>query len=595
MAYGLLVVLGSALFLPNFALAESCPSRTTVEGTTVTFVGELTDMGGDETTSAWFEYGRTTSYGQETSKKVLSQPGFYCITVSDLLPATTYNYRAVAENEAGPSYGENKTFTTTAEVTVNIKANGSNGPITIDYDDSATLTWTSSNADSCYASRDWSGNKSASGSQSTGRLTSSKTYKITSEGPGGSDSDSVTVEVEDEPNPTLSVSLSASPDAGCFPLNNVSLKAEVSGTATGDITYYFDCTDNGTWDEIETSSRTSYTAYRICDYSSVGDYTAKVKVEREDEVDTDRESIDVYSCQDEPSVNIKANGSNGPITIDYDDSATLTWTSSNADSCYASRDWSGNKSASGSQSTGRLTSSKTYKITCEGPGGSDSDSVTVEVEDRVSGDFFLRKTVRNISRGTDYSDVIYASPGEILNFGIVIIAEEDPLYDVVVQDTLPAGLLYRGELKVDNVLTTGDIFDGLDIGYVPAEGRKTVTFRADVAGEGSFAFGQTRLTNTALVSSRSDSHSDNAEVIVSKTAVAGAATDVSTGWTNNLFLDSFFLPLTATLFVIWLVKSRILKFEEWLDERRKKYQVYKSQKLLKMNIAKAKFREAIHS
>ena len=588
---GIFIAAGSCLVLPNLALAQNCPSQTTVSGTTVIFVGELTDLGGDGTSSVWFEYGKTTSYGKTAPEKVLTQPGFYCITVSDLLPLTTYNYRAAARNSAGTSYGENKTFTTTAETIINIKANGSNGPITIPYNSSANLSWTSSNADSCYASNGWSGTKATSGSQSTGNLTSSRTYTITCQGSRGPASDSVVVNVES--SKTLSVALSANPNAGCAPLNNVSFTADVSGTAKGNVTYYFDCTNNGTWNRIYTSWGSSYTASKICSYPSVGNYTARIQVEREGQLASTTRTINVYSCTESSAVNIKANGSNGPITIPYNSSANLSWTSSNADSCYASNGWSGTKATSGSQSTGNLTSSRTYTITCQGFGGSSSDSVVVNIESEATPDFIIRKTVRNVSQGTNYFDLINARPGEVLNFGIVVKAGNDPLYNMVLQDILPAGLLYRGELKIDNVLTSGDIFEGLNIGYIPAGQSKTIIFRADVAGEGSFSFGQTELANTALVYNQNYSRSDTAKVIVSKTAVAGVATEVPTGWTNNLLLDSFFLPLSASLFVIWLLKSRIIRFEEWLDERKRKYLEYKSKKVLKMKIAKTKFREAI--
>ncbi|MDD5606714.1 MAG: hypothetical protein PHN37_02520, partial [Candidatus Pacebacteria bacterium] len=146
------------LGLAGFSFAQTCPANTIVTGTTVNFVGELTDMGGDSTTNVWFEYGRTTSYGQTTAQRVLTQTGFYCISVSGLLPNTTYHYRAVAQNSADVSYGQDKSFTTTAityDPTVNIKANNSNGPITIPYDSSVNLTWTSADADYCYASGAW--------------------------------------------------------------------------------------------------------------------------------------------------------------------------------------------------------------------------------------------------------------------------------------------------------------------------------------------------------------------------------------------------------------------------------------------------------
>ena len=162
--------------------------------------------------------------------------------------------------------------------TVDIKANGSDGPITIPYNTSAALTWTSTDAASCYASGSWSGTKSISGSESTGNLTSSKTYTITCTGAYGSASDSVTVNVG---APTLSASLTALPVSGCAPLNGVDLNAAVSGTATGPINYKFDCTNNGTWDlEINGSSQNPYTATDLCSYSSAGTYTATVRAER---------------------------------------------------------------------------------------------------------------------------------------------------------------------------------------------------------------------------------------------------------------------------------------------------------------------------
>ncbi len=80
-----------------------------------------------------------------------------------------------------------------------------------------------------------------------------------------------------------------------------------------------------------------------------------------------------------PTVDIKANGSGGPITISYNTSVTLSWSSTNTTSCTASGGWSGSKGTSGSESTGSLTSSKTFTLTCTGPGGSAVDSVTVNV------------------------------------------------------------------------------------------------------------------------------------------------------------------------------------------------------------------------
>ncbi|MDP3093212.1 MAG: hypothetical protein Q8N16_00410, partial [bacterium] len=151
------------------------------------------------------------------------------------------------------------------------------------YNTAATLSWTVTNATSCNASGDWSGAKSAAGGfESTGNLTSSKTYNITCTGPGGTASDSVGATVQILP----------------------------------------------------------------------------------------------------PTVDIKANNLNGPITISYNTSALLSWTTTNnPTSCVASGSWFGSKSVpTGSESTGNLTATQNnYVLTCSNTAGSHSDSVLVQV------------------------------------------------------------------------------------------------------------------------------------------------------------------------------------------------------------------------
>ena len=76
-----------------------------------------------------------------------------------------------------------------------------------------------------------------------------------------------------------------------------------------------------------------------------------------------------------PTVNISAS----PTSILYNSASTLTWSSTNTTSCTASNGWSGSKITSGTQSTGPLTASRTYVLTCTGPGGSANDNAIVSV------------------------------------------------------------------------------------------------------------------------------------------------------------------------------------------------------------------------
>lgn len=64
-------------------------------------------------------------------------------------------------------------------------------------------------------------------------------------------------------------------------MKNVQITADVSGTATGTITYKLDCTNDLVFDATETSSSTSYTFSKKCDYDAAGTYTARVNVTRQ--------------------------------------------------------------------------------------------------------------------------------------------------------------------------------------------------------------------------------------------------------------------------------------------------------------------------
>jgi hypothetical protein len=80
-----------------------------------------------------------------------------------------------------------------------------------------------------------------------------------------------------------------------------------------------------------------------------------------------------------PKIDIKASGNDGPLTVDYGTELIISWGATDADTCIASGDWSGEKPILGSEATGELTSSKTYTLTCTGTGGSDEDSIVINV------------------------------------------------------------------------------------------------------------------------------------------------------------------------------------------------------------------------
>jgi hypothetical protein len=63
----------------------------------------------------------------------------------------------------------------------------------------------------------------------------------------------------------------------------------------------------------------------------------------------------------------------------------LTWVSTNATACTASGGWTGSLATSGTKSTGALSASTTYTLSCTGAGGSATQSATVTVTAASSG------------------------------------------------------------------------------------------------------------------------------------------------------------------------------------------------------------------
>jgi len=365
--------------------------------------------------------------------------------------------------------------------TADIKANTSDGLISITNNTPATISWTSTNATSCSVTKNGSAFSSDTSNTgvSSGNLTSTTTFTINCTGLGGnSPPDSVEVRI-------LGVSLSASPNSGTAPLNNVSLTATVSGTSSGTYRYFFDCTNDGI-NELDTSDISSnpYTASNLCNYSSAtgSPFTAKVTVWHNygTAVDTDTVTVGVapppppptaplsascpipgttanlswgassgatyyalrvdnhtdgwdgtcsspsgdfcadiastthsfsstpgvtygwwvhacnangcssaasgldFTCTapSAPTADIKANTSDGPISITNNTAATISWTSTNATSCSVTKNGSAFSSGTSNTgvSSGNLTSTTTFTINCTGLGGnSPPDSVEVRI------------------------------------------------------------------------------------------------------------------------------------------------------------------------------------------------------------------------
>src|SRR5205807_2449852 len=90
------------------------------------------------TTTVYFQYGATTSYGSTTASQTKTGNTYLNINanISSLMASTVYHFRIVATNSAGTTYGNDMTFTTLsatgpAVVTTNPATNVLNSSATL--------------------------------------------------------------------------------------------------------------------------------------------------------------------------------------------------------------------------------------------------------------------------------------------------------------------------------------------------------------------------------------------------------------------------------------------------------------------------------
>ena len=213
-------------------------------------------------------------------------------------------------------------------------------PTTIGNLESSTLTWLASNADECSASGGWHGPLATSGTWSTGKLSNTTEYELTCKGQWGSATQSVTVTVTAQ---SPAVTLQASPS---------SLRSGDSSTLTWSSQNATSCTASGAWSGSKGVSGSQSTGavkensiYTLTCTGLGGSAT---------------QSATVSVTSSSPTVSLSA----APSTVASGASSILTWASTNATACTASGGWSGSKATSGTQSTGALTNSATYTVTC---------------------------------------------------------------------------------------------------------------------------------------------------------------------------------------------------------------------------------------
>lgn len=216
------------------------------------------------------------------------------------------------------------------------------------------LTWSASDADSCVAEGGWVGTKALASNETVGPLSENTSFMLTCSSDVGDAVRSVVVTVS---SAAPSVSLSAS-SASIIAGGNTTLNWSSVNTDT--------CTAGGDWSGDKGASGSqivtpnSDSTYTLTCSGSGGSASTSFEV--------------TVTTASSPIINLNAD----PSQIAAGASTTLSWSSTNVDSCIASGAWNGSKATSGSL-TINPDSDGTYVINCTGNAGSASSSLEITI------------------------------------------------------------------------------------------------------------------------------------------------------------------------------------------------------------------------
>ena len=255
-------------------------------------------------------------------------------------------------------------------VTVKVRApqipqvNLSASPLSIAFQDSTTITWSSQHVNDCIAAGDWSGQKELNGSLKIDQLESNSEFRLICSGPQGQVSDSVSIHVYEAGITVPRVNLTATP---------ANLSYNGSTTLSWDTQNADICRASGNWfgskdrsgiqtiKQLHSDSRFILTCTIAGGGGGEGIDAAEVRV----------------GPEPPPRVTLTAS----PSTVAINGATTLRWSSSYANSCIASGDWSGTKTVSGSKTISGLKKDGIFSLNCSGVGGLGSDSVKITLMD----------------------------------------------------------------------------------------------------------------------------------------------------------------------------------------------------------------------
>lgn len=497
-------------FLGSVVVGAGAPqvqtnSASTIQSNSAILNGNLSNLGGYDSTFVWFQWGTNTSYENSTSSIKQNYTGPFSQQIVNLIPNRTYYYRAVAQNNYTISYGQDMSFVTGQSGNQQIVVSAGL-PLYLNFGQSGTLQGSAYDYSGNYLSYYWT----CSGGTLSNNTIAQPTYTAPTGNQNNSQSTYIciltvtnTLGQSNSSSTTIYVNYN---NYGSFNIQTNSVTNNYSGQATL----------NGYVRADNPSNLSVWFQWgKTADYGN----------------ETNHQSLSQPGAFSQNMVNLTINQ-----TYHYRAAAK----NNQGDIIY------------GQDAAFTSNGLRNYYLASNNASGNNLLSII--------------KTVRNLSSGNlTWANSINASPSDVLQFSITLQASANqPIHNVTARDLFPANLIYNNNLTIDGISSNGDITGGINIGDLSVGQIKTITYQAKLAPAANFSLKQTILNNSVYISS-SEVSNITATSVIYVTKSSGEATNVSTGLTNNFLTDSFFLPLVIILAGIWLWRAGIIYgFTEWV-------------------------------
>ncbi len=167
----------------------------------------------------------------------------------------------------------------------------------------------------------------------------------------------------------------------------------------------------------------------------------------------------------------------------------------------------------------------------------------------------ISSLIRNPATAEDggWRKSIKAQPGDKLSFMIVVASTaDDPVEQVKLINDLPEGISFLGNLRVNDVPSTGNIVTGVNLGTLASNESKAITFDAQVGEPQYFSVGSTFLKNISTIYYEHDKTlRDEIEIEVRKEAEGVAAVGtIFSQMVGVLGTIAFWLVILLLLFIL---------------------------------------------